>query len=292
MSRFLHFGRFLKQFSSGKKNCSLTPPSHVLRPRKKSRPSKQVGRLSTARGSFPPATCEGSADGHEQAWASEGAVPAPRGCRARPALKRALPAPRPCAACLASVGSLPREPGLHPCPRACAARAACRARASCACSSRVGEAWPARASAASRASGMVPRESAPPCRASVGSLARESSMPWRGSVGSLACESAQPCQASEHSLAGGTGQGLVVPFLALTEVSMWEPRWCRTPSCLPRAVAPRLLREMVPRAIAMAARDGAARYRDGCARWCRTLTCWLRTIVPCDGAARLRAVAT
>ena len=34
------------------KNCSLSPPSRVLRPRKKSRPSKHVGRLSAAHGGF------------------------------------------------------------------------------------------------------------------------------------------------------------------------------------------------------------------------------------------------
>ena len=49
--------------------------------------------------------------------------------------ERALPAPRSWTACLASVGSLPhdcllhapREPGLHPCPRACAAHSLPRA---------------------------------------------------------------------------------------------------------------------------------------------------------------------
>jgi len=159
-------------------------------------------------GRFPPATCEGSADGHEQAWAKNhrhqlspspvpmlcvwaknlpqtrvlcvprkgtvrGLVASPRclprdrgqlasrPCAARPASgewglharvqawsdflarawadflggERCLPAPRSWTACLASVGSLPhdcllhapREPGLHPCPRACAAHSLPRA---------------------------------------------------------------------------------------------------------------------------------------------------------------------
>lgn len=43
---------FSNCFFRRQKNFSLTPPTHVLRPRKKSRPSKQVGRLSAARGSF------------------------------------------------------------------------------------------------------------------------------------------------------------------------------------------------------------------------------------------------
>ena len=56
-----------------------------------------------------------------------------------------------------------------------------------------------------------------------------------------------------------------------------------------------MLRAMVPRAGAHAARDGAARWRACCARWCRALACLLRAMVPRagahaarDGAARWR----
>ena len=109
---------------------------------------------------------------------------------------------RGCCACPATLRCLPRERTLLASPAwaACRARlgcilarerallAACRARSSCACSSRVGEAWPARASAASRASGRGHLR----VRA-YASLARESGQPSTRECPALPRERGQPC---------------------------------------------------------------------------------------------------
>ena len=57
-----------------------------------------------------------------------------------------------------------------------------------------------------------------------------------------------------------------------------------------RALAP-MLRSMVPRACALLSRDGAARWLACCARWCRALAPMLRAMVPRAGAHAARDVA-
>ena len=181
----------------------------------------------------------------------------------------ALLAPWARAACLASVGSVPRDR-----PAACPARA-----------------WAASLPASVRCSQPPARGRAVPvprclracstrwCRALERLLramvprlrslsARDGAARWR------AC-CARWCLHDHAALDGAARLRAVVA------------RWCRALACL--------LRAMVPRAGAHAARDGAARWRPCCARWCRALACLLRAMVPRagahaarDGAARWR----
>ena len=174
----------------------------------------------------------------------------------------ALLAPWARAACLASVGSVPRDR-----PAACPARA-----------------WAASLPASVRCSQPPARGRAVPvprclracstrwCRALERLLramvprlrslsARDGAARWR------AC-CARWCLHDHAALDGAARLRAVVA------------RWCRALACL--------LRAMVPRAGAHAARNGAARWLACCARWCRELAPMLRAMVPRAGVLAAR----
>ena len=195
----------------------------------------------------------------------------------------ALLAPWARAACLASVGSVPRDR-----PAACPARA-----------------WAASLPASVRCSQPPARGRAVP----VPRCLRACSTRWCRALERL-------LRAMVPRLRSLSARDGAARWLACCA------RWCRALACLLRAMVPtrpccarwcralaRCCRAMVPRAGLLAARDGAAHWRPCCARWCRALAGLLRAMVPragllaardgharagahaaLDGAARLRAV--
>ena len=207
-------------------------------------------------GHFPPPTCEGSADGHEQAWASAGAVPAPRS---------RVP-------CLATMRCLPRQWGGEWSPHARALAWAdflARAWAPCLGGERALLASPAWAV----------------CRATACCMPHAS----------LACILAHAVRLQKIPYPlPFPAQSCWLPAMAPRSGSLavrdgapqdraGSARWLR-------ALA-RMLRAMVPRAGSHSARDGAARWGAGVSRWFRTLARWRLAIVPRDGFGRRRACA-
>ena len=180
----------------------------------------------------------------------------------------ALLAPWPRAACLASVGSVPRdclphaprEPGLHPCPRACAARSMPRAGELCLFLAMARAACPARwcRALACLLRAMVPRAGA--------LAARDAAARW------FAC-CARCCRALASLLRAMVPRsGLLAPGDGAARWFACCARWGRALACLLRSwyrALACLLRAMVLRAIALSLRDGAARWLACCACWCR-----------------------
>ena len=202
----------------------------------------------------------------------------------------ALLAPWARAACLASVGSVPRDR-----PAACPARA-----------------WAASLPASVRCSQPPARGRAVPvprclracstrwCRALERLLramvprlrslsARDGAARWRaccarqsrdGAARWLAC-CARWCRARAFLLRAMVARaGLLAARDGAARWLACCPRWCRA-----RA---RLLPAMVPRAGLLAARDGAARWLACCARWCRAMVPRAGAHAARDGAARWR----
>jgi len=214
----------------------------------------------------------------------------------------ALLAPWARAACLASVGSVPRDR-----PAACPARAwAASLPASVRCSQPAarGRAVPAGAPAARDGAAASVAVCARWCRA-LACLLR-AMVPTRPCCARWCRALARCCRAMVPRaglLAARDGAAHWRPCCArwcralagLLRAMVSRSRGCRALACLLRAMDMRalapMLRSMVPRTGAHAALDGAARLRAVVARWCRAhARCW-RAMVPRVGALLPRAGA-
>ena len=211
----------------------------------------------------------------------------PGACRAR---ARILPRERALRA---------REAGLHPSHEFALPSSrvgeACLTRKWAASRARVGF-LAARAWAASRASVGLLAARALVTRAILGSLGRQRAQPCRSSVASLAAPelAALPRESGQPRAPACASSRKIVGCLAARELAACA-RWCR--ACCAgdgaarwgaRCALGRSLRAMVPRAISLTSRDGAACWCACCARWCRALGRLLRAMGPRDGAARWR----